>query len=70
MPLSTPPQVKFMGTRDKAAGLDFSGILEEEVEAALKAAAAISMGTEISGEDLDNIKSLCDQVRGGRGWGC
>lgn len=29
-----------------------TGILEEEVEARMKEAAIISMGTEISGEDL------------------
>ena len=52
-----------MGTRDKAAGLDFSGILEEEMESQLKEAAQISMGTEISIEDLDNIMALCDQVK-------
>jgi nucleolar protein 58 len=52
-----------MGTRDKAAGVDFSGVLEQDVEDALKAAAQISMGTEISQEDLDNILALCDQVR-------
>lgn len=51
-----------MGTRDLAAGVDFSGVLEQEVEDALKAAAQISMGTEISQEDLDNILALCDQV--------
>jgi nucleolar protein 58 len=44
--------VKLMGTRDAAAATDFSGVLEEEVEARLKDAAVISMGTEISGEDL------------------
>lgn len=55
-----------MGTRDKAAGVDFSGVLEQEVEDVLKAAAQISMGTEISDEDLDNILALCDQV----GTGC
>lgn len=54
--------VKFMGTREKAAGLDFSGILAEEVEGQLKEAAVISMGTEISQNDLDNIAALCDQV--------
>lgn len=61
-----------MGTRDKAAGVSFSGVLEEEVEDALKGAAQISMGTEISQEDLDNIMALCDQVRAGLGlqaWG-
>jgi hypothetical protein len=63
-------QIKHMGTRDKAAGLDFSGVLPEEVEAELKDAAVISMGTEISAEDLDNISALADQVRPARwrGW--
>lgn len=56
-----------MGTRERAAGLDFSGVLEEETEAALKEAAQISMGTEISGEDLENIQALSDQVRGVQG---
>ena len=55
--------IKLMGTRENAASLDFSGILEEDVEAHLKDAAKISMGTEISGEDLSNIHALCDQVR-------
>eukprot|EP00195_Chlamydomonas_chlamydogama_P017712 CAMPEP_0202889986 /NCGR_PEP_ID=MMETSP1392-20130828/514_1 /ASSEMBLY_ACC=CAM_ASM_000868 /TAXON_ID=225041 /ORGANISM="Chlamydomonas chlamydogama, Strain SAG 11-48b" /LENGTH=512 /DNA_ID=CAMNT_0049573453 /DNA_START=175 /DNA_END=1713 /DNA_ORIENTATION=+ len=54
--------VKLMGTRDNAAKLDFSGILDEDVESHLKDAAMISMGTEISGEDLSNIHELCDQV--------
>lgn len=57
------PQIKAMGTRDKSGNVDFSGILEQEVEDALKAAAQISMGTEISEEDLSNIIALCDQVR-------
>ena len=52
-----------MGTRERAAGLDFSGVLEEEVEGALKEAAQISMGTEISVEDLENIRALADQAR-------
>lgn len=52
-----------MGTRDKSGDVDFSGVLEQEVEDALKAAAQISMGTEISEEDLSNIIALCDQVR-------
>jgi nucleolar protein 58 len=55
--------IKLMGTRDKAAEIDFSGIpLEEEEESALKDAAQISMGTEISLEDMLNIEALCDQV--------
>ncbi len=53
-----------MGTRERAAELDFSAVaLEEEVEAELKEAAVLSMGTEISEADLLNIMALCDQVR-------
>lgn len=54
--------VKFMGTRDKAASLDFSAILEEEVETRLKETSQISMGTEISHEDLMSINDLATQV--------
>ncbi|EXB67670.1 hypothetical protein L484_010238 [Morus notabilis] len=54
--------VKLMGDRVNAAKLDFSEILPEEVEAELKEAAMISMGTEVSDLDLTNIKELCDQV--------
>ena len=53
-----------MGTRDRAVETDFSEVpLEEEVESQLKEAAVISMGTEVSGEDMLNIMALCDQVR-------
>ncbi|KAL8130485.1 hypothetical protein V2J09_019640 [Rumex salicifolius] len=54
--------VKLMGNRVNAAKLDFSEILTEEVEAELKEASMISMGTEVSDLDLMNIKELCDQV--------
>jgi nucleolar protein 58 len=54
--------VKLMGDRINAAKLDFSEILTEEVEAELKEAAVISMGTEIGELDLANIRELCDQV--------
>ncbi|XP_011099781.1 probable nucleolar protein 5-2 [Sesamum indicum] len=54
--------VKLMGNRTNAAKLDFSEILQEEVEAELKEAAMISMGTEVSDLDLENIKDLCNQV--------
>ncbi|KAJ4702934.1 Nucleolar protein like [Melia azedarach] len=54
--------VKLMGYRANAANLDFSEILPEEVEAELKEAAVISMGTEVSDLDLMNIKELCNQV--------
>ncbi|KAL6896564.1 hypothetical protein ACP4OV_007136 [Aristida adscensionis] len=54
--------VKLMGNRANAANLDFSEILPEDVEAELKEAAVISMGTEVSDIDLLNIRELCDQV--------
>ena len=42
--------------------LDFSDILPEEVEVEMKAAAEISMGTEVSGEDMENILALGEQA--------
>ncbi|CAN8269669.1 unnamed protein product [Cochlearia groenlandica] len=54
--------VKLMGDRINAAKLDFSEILAEDVEAELKEAAVISMGTEVNDLDLLNIRELCDQV--------
>ncbi|OWM62538.1 hypothetical protein CDL15_Pgr000079 [Punica granatum] len=54
--------VKLMGDRANAAKLDLSEILPEEVEAELKEAAMISMGTEVNELDLMNIRELCDQV--------
>ncbi|KAJ0253812.1 nucleolar protein 5-1 [Hirschfeldia incana] len=54
--------VKLMGNRINAAKLDFSEILADEVEAELKEASVISMGTEVSDLDLMHIRELCDQV--------
>ncbi|KAL6062053.1 Ribosomal RNA processing protein 1 A [Balamuthia mandrillaris] len=54
--------VKLMGMRSNALTTDFSDILPEEIESELKEAAKISMGTEISEEDLLNITELCNQV--------
>merc|ERR1712038_382783 len=54
--------VTAMGMRENASQSDLSDILPEEVEAAVKEAAEISMGTEISEVDLINIKHLCEQV--------
>ena len=51
-----------LGERVNAVTCDFSAILPEEVEQEVKEAAEISMGTEISEEDLLNIQYLCDQV--------
>lgn len=53
-----------MGMRTNAATTDLSDILPEEIEAAVKAAAEVSMGTEITTEDLDNIQLLAEQVVG------
>merc|ERR1719340_14454 len=54
--------VELMGTRENAKTIDLSDVLPEEVEEKVKEAAEISMGTEISGEDIINIKHLCIQV--------
>ncbi|KAG6112607.1 Nucleolar protein 58 [Claviceps humidiphila] len=47
-----------VGMRTNVSDTDLSEILPEEVEVAIKAAAEISMGTEIMEEDLENIKLL------------
>merc|ERR1712183_801883 len=54
--------VELMGTRENAKSIDLSDVLPKEVEEKVKEAAEISMGTEISGEDIINIKHLCQQV--------
>ncbi|KAH0559642.1 Nucleolar protein 58 [Trichoglossum hirsutum] len=51
-----------MGMRSNAVNADLTTILPEEIEAAVKAAAEVSMGTEITEEDLTNIKLLAEQV--------
>ncbi|KAL4727723.1 Nucleolar protein 58 [Fusarium chlamydosporum] len=51
-----------VGMRTSIADSDLSEILPEEIEVSIKAAAEISMGTEITDEDLENIKLLADQV--------
>ncbi|KAL8963785.1 MAG: hypothetical protein Q9183_004961, partial [Haloplaca sp. 2 TL-2023] len=51
-----------MGMRTNAANADLAEILPEEIETAVKAAAEISMGTEITSEDLENIRGLAEQV--------
>lgn len=51
-----------MGMRTNAANADLAEILPEEIETAVKAAAEVSMGTEITSEDLDNIRGLAEQV--------
>lgn len=51
-----------MGFRTNARDTDLSSILPEEIEAAVKAAAEISMGTEITDEDLEATSALAEQV--------
>lgn len=53
-----------MGMRTNAANTDLSDVLPEEIEGAVKAAAEVSMGTEMTKEDLDNISALAEQVVG------
>ncbi|KII96002.1 hypothetical protein PLICRDRAFT_130139 [Plicaturopsis crispa FD-325 SS-3] len=54
--------VRLMGFRTNASSTSFAAILPEDLEAVVKAAAEISMGTEISDSDIAHIHSLCDQV--------
>ncbi|KAI1382730.1 nucleolar protein Nop5 [Hypoxylon trugodes] len=51
-----------MGVRENATNTDFSEILPEDLETRVKAAAEVSMGTEILDFDLENIKLLAEQV--------
>jgi nucleolar protein 58 len=53
-----------VGMRTNCSISDLSEILPEEIETAIKAAAEVSMGTEITEEDLDNIQLLAEQVVG------
>ncbi|KAL4779883.1 nucleolar protein 58 [Aspergillus varians] len=53
-----------MGMRSSFESSDLTEILPEEIEAAVKAAADRSMGTEISDQDLENIQALAEQVVG------
>mmetsp|Transcript_3197 Transcript_3197/g.5729 ORF Transcript_3197/g.5729 Transcript_3197/m.5729 type:complete len:538 (+) Transcript_3197:204-1817(+) len=50
------------GIRKNMAGLDFSDILSDDVEAEMKRTCEISMGTDISEDDIQNLSSLCRQV--------
>uniref|UniRef100_A0A3B1KI76 Nucleolar protein 58 n=1 Tax=Astyanax mexicanus TaxID=7994 RepID=A0A3B1KI76_ASTMX len=54
--------VRKIGDRTNVAITDLSDVLPEETEAEVKLAVEISMGTEVSEEDITNIMHLCDQV--------
>ncbi|KAK3699288.1 Nucleolar protein 58 [Vermiconidia calcicola] len=53
-----------VGMRTNCSTTDLSDISPEEIEGAVKAAAEVSMGTEITEEDLENIQALAEQVVG------
>jgi nucleolar protein 58 len=48
--------------RTSFATTDLSDVLPEDIETEVKAAAEVSMGTEIAVEDVENICDLCEQV--------
>lgn len=54
--------VKLVGHKTNIATMDLSEILPEEVEQEVKEAAEISMGTEVSDQDILNVRYLCEQV--------
>uniref|UniRef100_A0A8D0L3L6 Nucleolar protein 58 n=1 Tax=Sphenodon punctatus TaxID=8508 RepID=A0A8D0L3L6_SPHPU len=54
--------VQKVGDRKNVSSSDLSELLPEEIDEDVKAAAEISMGTEVSEEDINNILHLCDQV--------
>uniref|UniRef100_A0A1L8DHE6 Nucleolar protein 58 n=1 Tax=Nyssomyia neivai TaxID=330878 RepID=A0A1L8DHE6_9DIPT len=54
--------IKLVGMRENMGQTDLSDILPEDVEEKVKEAAEISMGTEISDEDIINIQQLCDEI--------
>ncbi|KAG9245777.1 nucleolar protein NOP58 [Calycina marina] len=53
-----------VGMRTNTSKTELDDILPEEIEIAIKAAAEVSMGTEITEEDLENIQLLAEQVVG------
>jgi len=54
--------VKLVGFRINYKEMDLSDILDEETEDEVKKLAEVSMGTEISPEDISNITLLSDQI--------
>lgn len=54
--------VKKLGMRTNTVSCDLSDILPEDIEEQVKEVAEISMGTEISEEDIENIIYLAEQI--------
>eukprot|EP01102_Stenamoeba_stenopodia_P014643 TRINITY_DN4884_c0_g5_i2.p1 TRINITY_DN4884_c0_g5~~TRINITY_DN4884_c0_g5_i2.p1 ORF type:complete len:390 (+),score=111.74 TRINITY_DN4884_c0_g5_i2:170-1339(+) len=54
--------IQRLGNRKNAPETSFSDILPDEIEREVKEVVQISMGTEISEEDISHISDLCQQV--------
>lgn len=54
--------IKHVGMRENFTDSELSDILPLDLEERVKEAAEVSMGTEISDEDIINIRQLCDEV--------
>eukprot|EP00921_Rhytidocystis_pertsovi_P015713 GHVQ01024947.1.p1 GENE.GHVQ01024947.1~~GHVQ01024947.1.p1 ORF type:complete len:431 (+),score=45.90 GHVQ01024947.1:132-1424(+) len=55
--------IKAIGMRNQVQHTDLSGVLPEDMAAEVKQAAEISMGTDITEEDLKNIFELAERVQ-------
>ncbi|CAI5726353.1 unnamed protein product [Hyaloperonospora brassicae] len=51
-----------MGVRSQVKSLDLSDVLPEDVEPSMREVCEVSMGTDVSQEDVANISALCEQV--------
>ncbi|KAL5111160.1 Nucleolar protein 58 [Taenia crassiceps] len=54
--------VRRIGVRENAAKMDLTDLIPDELIAQVKDAAIVSLGTELTNEDVEMIHSLCDQV--------
>ncbi|VDM33420.1 unnamed protein product [Hydatigera taeniaeformis] len=54
--------VKRIGVRENASKMDLTDLIPDELIAQVKDAAIVSLGTELTNEDVEMIHSLCDQV--------
>jgi len=54
--------VQHMGTREQAPQSDLSEYVPEVMEQEIKELSQVSMGTDVSSEDMENIAELCGQV--------
>ncbi|KAH9286631.1 Nucleolar protein 58 [Echinococcus granulosus] len=54
--------VKRIGIRENAAKMDLTDLIPDELIAQVRDAAIVSLGTELTNDDVEMIHSLCDQV--------